>query len=378
MMRLLALRRALVTLLISAGLALFSWYAMDIWHGSGANSLPDHDYLQEVTALRQQGKDGEALTICNYVKGEPGLPNRDAIVAIGTQIEAERASWFGKCKRFSNGFFMGDMNSMEGMAGTVVSDFLIIGDIRDLGQQGYDAATGKEVDPLIVALSTAGLAGSIAAWIPEPGEPAVAAADTGISLLKGLRKINALTGHFAGEIGKVIKRGLSTGKVGKLGEMFSDLGSMAKAAPAGTLGTAMKHVETVEDLRSISRCVKMAPTEATVALTIGGRSAAEWMKATGEVTSAMMKKALRKGVSGLAKAKPWFRGGKFLYRGRLGEMRQPLIDWFTAHTGARTVLFWLGIGSLLLSVTFILSSAIEFVRAFRPPELAQATPATAG
>jgi hypothetical protein len=258
----------------------------------------------------------------------------------------------------------------------VVSDFLIIGDIRDLGQQGYNALTGNKVDGLIVIFSTAGLVGSIASWIPEPGEPVAAGADAGIALLKGLRKINALTERFAGEVLDAIKLGLKTKRLGKLGEVFQDLGTLAKNVPPGTLGTAMKNVESIEDLRAVSRCVSLAPKEATVALSLGGKEAADWMKTTENISKPLIAKYLRKGMKGLAAARPLVRASKFFYRGRVGEIIDRLVVWLIDHPVARNVLLGCGILGFLLSLSFATSAGVHLFHAISSIQQARSRPIT--
>jgi hypothetical protein len=299
------------------------------------------------------------------------MPNRDAIIGVGTEIERQQASCLKKFERFTSGFFKGNVNSTEAMAGTVVSDFLIIGDLRDLGQQGYNAAAGKDVDGMIVALSSVGVLASAASYIPEPGEPAVAGVDAGISLLKGLRKINALTNHFAGEVMKMASEALKTKRIGRVAEVTEHLGTLAKRVPAGTMGTAMKNVESVEDLKVISRWATIAPNETIVALAVPGHEAANWLKSSRNLATKQLSQILRKGATGFTTNA---RGTKFIYRGRLQQMANSLSDWFTDHPQARNALLMIALGGLLLSLLFAVSSVcrlLEFIRGSKRPEFAR-------
>ena len=227
------------------------FFALDLWQGSELSVAPDHDYLRDVFDRQDHGKIGEALAICRYVESQSEMPNHDAILKLKVEMEKDQASWFGKTKRFSKGLLNGDTMSSEAMTGTFISDFLVIGDIRDLGKQGYKAATGQEVDRMVAGLSALGIATSVASAIPQPGEPAVASADLGISLLKALRKVNALTNRFADEAFVFAKDAVKARKLGRFGELAENLKDLAKNAPAGTLGTAMKEVESLDDLKTI-------------------------------------------------------------------------------------------------------------------------------
>ena len=324
--------------------------ALDLWQVSMLSVVPDHDYIKEVIDRRDHGKIGEALAFCRYVESQPRMPNRDAIIRIKTEIEKEQASWFGKAKRFTGGFIMGNSASSEGMAGTIVSDFLVVGDIRDLGKQGYNAATGQEVDKTVSALSALGVATSIAAAVPQPGEPAIAGADAGISLLKALRKVNALTSRFAAEAFDLAKEAVKARKLGRFGDLVGNLDELTKHTPPGTLGAVMKKVESLDDLKVISKWSKQAPNETVVLLESGGGA---WLKANSLGNKKTLGTALRKGTKGIANVRPYLRGTKFLYRGRLQELRDWLIDVLMNSPLIRKILFWLGSISCALSLTIL-------------------------
>jgi len=366
MKRLFAARDFLVYLILAVFCVLAGIYLLDVWQGSQLSAVPDHDYTSEINELRHHGKVGEALAICNYVKSQPGMPNRDAIMAIGQEIEREQASWLGKAKRFGGGFVTGSMDSSEAAAGTVISDFLIIGDIRDLGNQGYNAATGQEVDKMVAVLSGIGVITSAAALIPEPGEPAIAAADAGMSLMKCLKKINAVTAEFAKEVVELGKGVLQSKKLGRLGIVLQDLGSLAHAAPAGTLGTAMKEVKSADELKAMARCLEMAPNEAITALHVGGGKAKDWMITTPGMSRKILGNSLRKGAAALASSRRYIRGMKFIFRGRLDELRNRAIDWVLEHPQTRMLFLVLGGSCLALAIVFAISCMIRARRIFHP------------
>jgi hypothetical protein len=359
-----ALRGLIIRIFFGCLLAFLSYWALDIWNKSRLAILPDYDYYNDVVALKQEGKVGESLAMCHYVESQPGMPNQTKISDFGKQIELEQASWFGKCNRFSAGFFSGSMNSPEATVGAVVSDFLVVGDIRDLGQQSFNEATGKEVDPMIVVLSSVGVLASISAWVPEPGEPAVVTADGGITLLKGLKKIHALTDDFIGQTVELAKDAAKAEKMGPFGELLENLGLLAKNAPDGTLGTAMKNVESLDDLKSIARSVEAAPNETITILSLGSENGAALLKTSDAVTPRILGKILRKGLAGLASARPYIRGVKFLHEGHLGDIKAALIDWFMDHASARIVLFWLSICGIAISAFVCFSVVVEFRHIF--------------
>ncbi|HEY2342133.1 MAG TPA: hypothetical protein VGH90_03835 [Chthoniobacteraceae bacterium] len=362
MHRLLALRRFATTFLFAVLFGGAGYVAFDLWRSSRANAVPDHDYLPDIVNLSMAGKFGEALAVYHYLQGQPGMPNRDGVLAIGAEIEKEQASWLGKASRFASGFVTGKGSSLEETAGTAISDFLVVGDVRDLGVQGYNAVTGREVDKMVAGLSAVGVAASAAALIPEPAEPAAAVTDGGISLLKGLRKIKAIGNRFAAEICNLAEDVLKTRKLGRFGELAETLGSVARHAPKGTLGTVVKDVETVDDLKAVARCVEVAPNEAVVALQLDGKEAASLMKKG--IDQPKLASLLRKGAAGLSQVRPVVRGLKFVYRGRIGQIRDSLIDWLLGNPLARSLALGVFILFVLISTMFALLSARSFRKIF--------------
>jgi hypothetical protein len=199
--------------------------------------------------------------------------------------------------------------------------------------------------------------------IPEPAEPAVAVTDTGISLLKGLRKIKAISNRFAAEIYNLAEDVLKTRKLGRFGELAETLGSVARRAPKGTLGTVVKDVETVDDLKAVARCVEAAPNEAVVALQLDGKEATSLMKKG--IDQPKLARLLRKGAVGLSQVRPAVRGLKFIYRGRIGQIRDALIDWLLGNPLARAFALGVFVLSVLVSTMFALLSLRSLHRAFR-------------
>ncbi len=351
--------RWLYSVIFTIVFAVVGIVALDFWKGSELSLVPDHDYTKEVIDRRDHGKVGEALAICRYVESQPGMPNRDAILKIKAAIEVEQASWLGKAKRFTGGFIKGDTASSEGMTGTLISDFLIVGDIRDLGKQGYNAATGQEVDGIITALSALGVATSVTAAVPQPGVPAVASADVGISLLKALRRVNALTNRFAGQAFDLAKEAVKARKLGRFGDLLGNLADLAKNVPAGTLGTAMKEVDSLDDLKTVAKWSKQAPNETIVLLDSGG---GEWLKTNRASNKQALGTALRKGAKGIANARPYLRGAKFLYRGQLQQLRNRLIDWLSNNPLIRKILFWLGCVSCTTAATIFIVMTFPVIK----------------
>lgn len=92
--------------------------------------------------------------------------------------------------KFARGFAVGSQGSGEEIAGTVISDFLVIGDVRDIVVQGTNYARGEDYDRVILGLSTIGLLTSGGAMVTMGGSALV---DAGISVIKATYKAGRMS-----------------------------------------------------------------------------------------------------------------------------------------------------------------------------------------
>ncbi|MFO1492684.1 MAG: hypothetical protein U1F77_18390 [Kiritimatiellia bacterium] len=285
---------------------------------------PDHDYWPDVRALAEAGDVAGALCLCDAVAAVPGAPNAAVIAQFGRDLREKHRGTFAAARRFAAGFFTGSLQSGEEVAGTLASDFLFVGDLRDLALQGVARWNGEATDPVLVALSSAGLASSIAAFIPVTTEVA-APADAGLGLVKGLRRAGSLTEGFAGEVVTLARAADRADDARRLGAVMADVLAVAWKAPSGTLRMVMRHVNGAEDLAVLRRWVDASPRLAAASLQVAGADGLRWMaRWPGAASGDLLIRVLRKGPSGfrlLAAAKA---GGKLLRKMDAGDLHDLL------------------------------------------------------
>ena len=109
-------------------------------------------------------------------------------------------------KEFSKGFIKGDVESFVSFTGSVSSDFLLVGDIRDLYIEGKAYKNDEEYDEFILSISALGLFFSFTdifcagASIPLK---------VSTSVLKIAKKTGSLTKPFTKEISKILKKSMN-------------------------------------------------------------------------------------------------------------------------------------------------------------------------
>lgn len=173
--------------------------------------------------------------------------------------ERAEGTWAGRTyasgTRVAGGFVFGSVDSGEAIVGSLASDLVGVGDVRDFSVQGFNYLAGRDYDPLLLGLSTIGL-GLTAASYTSFG--AAAAPDAGISIVKnayrGGKISRPLTRYFTKAAGqavdtRILKAELKTAA----GEGVSGIGRIEKAAAKSLDRTAAKSllddVAVLDDMR---------------------------------------------------------------------------------------------------------------------------------
>lgn len=109
--------------------------------------------------------------------------------------ERAEGTWLGRAyltgSRVAKGFVVGSLDSSAEIAGSVTSDLIGVGDLRDFSVQGYRYVAGDDYDPVLLGLSAVGL-GLTVSTLGTAGAAAVP--DAGLSVLKNAyraRKVSA-------------------------------------------------------------------------------------------------------------------------------------------------------------------------------------------
>lgn len=123
--------------------------------------------------------------------------------------ERAEGTWLGRAyltgSRAAKGFVVGSLDSGAEIAGSVTSDLIGVGDLRDFSVQGYRYVAGDDYDPILLGLSAVGLGLTVS----TPGTAGAAALpDAGLSVLKNAyraRKISsALTAYLMKNAKKLV------------------------------------------------------------------------------------------------------------------------------------------------------------------------------
>lgn len=151
-------------------------------------ALTPIDPIPEVRQLMAEQRYAEAVEYLEYFENSPFVDQR-LVHALATEIDTIRTSPEYQLRHIQEGIVHGTSDETIGQVTGLVTNFLVIGDIRDLSWQAWNWSQDQDVDPVIVALSTIGLVAtglqvvSLGTATPVKGTVAV---------LKGARRLGRL------------------------------------------------------------------------------------------------------------------------------------------------------------------------------------------
>jgi hypothetical protein len=118
-----------------------------------------------------------------------------------------------KATNFARGVVLGESDDAAAIAGTMLGDLFVFGDIRDVVREGVRSVRGHEPDRLILGLAGAGLAVTAGTYVSMG---AAAPARAGLSLIKAahkstLKATKRLVG--VGGSGALVRLAVNTGRI---------------------------------------------------------------------------------------------------------------------------------------------------------------------
>ena len=259
------------------------------------SSLPNFDYIEEVKRLRTESAD-EAKRLAQYIFETEGMPNQAEARRIYDEIERDQKNWWNRTKRAASGFVTGDGGSIEELGGSVVSDMVLYGDIRDLIKHSYFKVTKNEKgDAFIITLSTFGLATEfvdVVDWAP--------------AVLKAFRKAGALSAKMVGLLSDGMKKCMKAKKLDSgLTSLFSGMKSMTDSLGFARASRLMRHADDAADVVALAKAVKKAPDETYLLVKYSGKSGVKELEGLSEAQVMILREAAKKGPDVLKNIKKY-------------------------------------------------------------------------
>ncbi|MEO1104018.1 MAG: hypothetical protein AAFW98_09865, partial [Pseudomonadota bacterium] len=131
---------------------------------------------------------------------------------------------------FAGAYITGYADSAAGLAGAVVSDLTVVGDVRDIISEGGKAAVGEEYSEFLLALAAVGLAAE-AATIATGGSSLVV--NAALSVLKVAKRTGNLTVDFSAHLVRLARAAARTTPDAEAAVAAATVAARATPASAG-------------------------------------------------------------------------------------------------------------------------------------------------
>ena len=298
--------------------------------------------LPQARALVDEERYAEAADYLRFFMQYDYVRENPEAVTLFESTNAKRTGWLYQASKLVEGVLEGTSDETVGQAAGIATDFLVIGDIRDLTAQGINWSTGEKVDPVVMALSTLGLLAttaqvvSVAATVPTGGAAAptvvgATVAKSGIVLLKAARKLGKLPPWLGKTFVKAAQTVASTKSFASLSDTFSDVSKLAKTRGGFHL---LSESTDAASLRRMATFAEQFGEDTATLYRLGGKAAVKAAQRTGELGKDAIKLAATYGQEGLRMLDRWgatkflkvsSRGAKIAYKGDLFRLTARLM-----------------------------------------------------
>ena len=199
----------------------------------------------------------------------------------------EKKTLLKKTKDFTYGFFSGDIKNSSSLAGSITSDFTVVGDVRDIYIQTNKIYHNKEYDKFILGLSIIGVGLTATTLLSSGGTAPI---KIGTSILKTAKKSGKLTKSFSKILSKQIDKTIDFKKINlskinsfqkvinkkelaKLEKILKKIHTIRKNSSIYKTLELLKYIDNEKDLQKIAKLSKKYEKNTIGVLKILGKSA---------------------------------------------------------------------------------------------------------
>jgi hypothetical protein len=251
------------------------------------------DPLPETKALVARQRYAEAADYLGFFMGYGYVARNPEAEHLYREIAQVRASPEYRIEKLGEGIFEGTSDEAIGQAAALITDFLVIGDIRDLTRQAINWGQDKQVDAVVAALSGIGLAASAAEIASAGGATPVKG---GVSLLKAARRLGKLPNWLGRALVKGVRLVRRTGKLDTVSGLFDDLYKLARVRRGADL---LAHTTGPKSLHRMALLTDTFGQQTAVLYRLGGWAFVKAGSTAGDLGAETIKLAATYGRAGL-------------------------------------------------------------------------------
>jgi len=285
------------------------------------STLVHIDPIPHTEKLIQEKKYVEAEEYLTFFMQENYVKENPRSTELLDFIQKKRNSYSYKAKKLLEGIVKGGSDEEIGRASAIASDFLVIGDIRDLSIQGSHYAKDEEVDNLVVALSSLGLLAT-ASTVYTLG--ATAPVKTSISLLKYGKRVNKIPSWFQSELIKYTKIAKETKSLEQINTLLKPVHNLYNKVGLNQTLNMLKMSKNANELKALANFGSRFGKQSQVLLQTTNNKAFAYARSMPKVSNKSFIHASTYGENGLKGLK------------KLGENKFLKRVGFTSHLAKTT------------------------------------------
>jgi hypothetical protein len=230
------------------------------------------DPLPRAKQLAAAGNYCDALEYLDYYMDYDYVRSNPEVRAFYDKIRQERESYAFVMKDIAAGVWRGKGACPESLVSATVSDFLIIGDIRDLVKGTLNKFYyGVDANEFTMALAAVGI---VASGITYASEGAAAPAKVSVSLLKAAKKLGKLPRPLEKALTRLLKESVETRNLKRLAPVTESIYRMSrvKGLKMRDFFTILSKSNSVKDLRFMEKAAAVYGPRTGKFLKLGGEA----------------------------------------------------------------------------------------------------------
>jgi len=274
-------------------------------------TLAHIDPVPHVEKLIKEKKYADAHEYLSYYMEYDYVKQNPKAVALLGEIDKTRASYSYKKDKFFEGITEGKSDENIGKITAIISDFLVIGDVRDLTIAGTNYAKGKEVDKTVVALSSLGILAS-ASTLYTLG--ATAPVKSSISVLKFGKRAGKIPNWLNKQIIKEAKIATDTKSLNNIKKLLDPIHTLYKKVGLNQTLNLVKRTKNLSELKSMVKLSNRFGKKSNILLQSTGTKSLKLIKEMPNVKSKDILYASTYGSKGITALKKM---GKSKFMSRL-------------------------------------------------------------
>ena len=319
-----------------------------------AYHTPIHiDPIPHTKTLIAEKKYVDASEYLNYFLDFNYMKDNNEAKVLQEKIAKERNSLSYLSQKVAEGFRTGTSDEILGQASAIGSDFLLIGDLRDLALEGSHYYKHEEVDEVLVALSTVGLVAS-ASTLFTLGSSTVA--KSGVSVLKLAQKSKRIPAWLSKYLVREAKQIRKTKNISNIKPLFKTLDSLRKEVGLKDTLTLLSKTQNFKELKGMTKLAKRYGNKTSTLLKLSNKKVLTHAKQLSKVDAKTIALASTYGTSGFTHL---IKGGEknfikttkrlkaYAKVGYKGEIWKVFL-WLMKHLSDTMLMVMMGIASLLL------------------------------